>query len=434
MPGMEGEEQCSQDRMKELPPAAPPREERCFLTPLDLLFESARRQTFARWDESQLPSTQLAQSGFFFTGVKDHVQCIFCLGILGCWSPGEQPDEEHRKQFPECPLVTGAPTGNIPFDGSSREGAEGRLYQLLREYYLFRLNEMQFSEGEFPGAGSARTPTDAYPQFRTPASRLATYVGWPAEVGLCPQDLAAAGFFHSGRADWLQCYSCGGGIFGWQKGEQPLEVHLRYYPLCPFARAAAAPDGSRPAPLLPSGVGGGGGGKGALAIQTEDAELLAQHPLAKRLVEMGLPQTVVKSAFKQRLETYGALCRTILEAVELTVEYKRQGKHSPQLATAFTRTFSSSLQTESLHQQNLNTLSIYNEKAEKLRREVEDLKQQLQAQEDRLVCRVCKQDRVAVVLQPCSHMHLCVPCARSRDTCPSCENVIRGTLRPLIFV
>lgn len=130
-------------------------------------------------------------------------------------------------------------------------------------------------------AGSARTPTDVYPQFRTPASRLATYVGWPAEVGLCPQDLAAAGFFHSGRADWLQCFSCGGGIFGWQKGEQPLEVHLRYYPLCPFARAAAAPDGSRPAPLLPSGVGGGGGGQGALAIQTEDAELLAQHPLAK---------------------------------------------------------------------------------------------------------------------------------------------------------
>lgn len=409
------EEQCSRDKVME----SPPRQERCFLTPLDLLFETARRLTFARWDESQLPSTQLARSGFFFTGVKDHVQCIFCLGILGCWSPGEEPDEEHRRQFPECPLVTGAPTGNIPVDAPSREGAEGRLYRMLREYYLFRLNNMRFS-GDFPEGGT-QTPADAYPQFRTPASRLASYVGWPAEVGLCPQVLAAAGFFHSGRADWVQCFSCGGGVFGWQKGEQPLEVHLRYYPLCPFARAAAAP-------ALPSGVAGGT--KRALAIPTEDAELLLQHPLAKRLVEMGLPQSVVKGAFKQRLETYGAICRTLLEAVELTVEYKKPGKHNPQLGTSCTSRFSPPIQTESPQQ--LSYFSTYNEKAEILRREVEDLKQQLQAQENRLLCRVCKQDRVAVVLQPCSHLHLCLSCARPRDTCPSCDHLIRGTLRPMI--
>ncbi|XP_063593432.1 baculoviral IAP repeat-containing protein 7-B-like isoform X2 [Penaeus indicus] len=429
MIGMKNEEQCSRDRVEE----SSPREQRCFLSPLDLLFEAVRRLTFARWDESQLSSTQLAQSGFFFTGVKDHVQCIFCLGVLGCWSPGEQPDEEHRKQFPECPLVTGAPTGNIPVDASSREGTEGRLYQLLREYYLLRLSNMQFSEGISPG-GSAWPLTDAYPQFQTPASRLATFAGRPADVGPSPRDLAAAGFFHTGKADWLQCFCCGGGIFGWQEGEQPLEVHLRYYPLCPFARVAAAPDPSRPEPSFPPGVAGGY--KGALAIQTEDVELLGQHPLAKRLVEMGVPQTVVKSAFKQRLETYGALCRTILEAVEWTVEYKKPGKHSPQLVAPSTNRFSHShsLQTESPHQQNLNPSSTYDEKAEKLRREVEDLKQQIQAQEDRLLCRVCKQDRVAIVLQPCSHMHLCVSCARSRDTCPSCEIVIRGTLRPRILV
>ncbi|XP_042859309.1 baculoviral IAP repeat-containing protein 2-like [Penaeus japonicus] len=399
--------------------AASPGQERRFLTPLDLLFEAVRRLTFARWDESQLDSTQLARSGFFFTGVKDHVQCIICLGILGCWTPGEDADEEHRRQFPTCPLANGEPTGNIPVDASSRDGAEGRLYRLLGEYYLHRLENSRFAGSRQEG----RPQKDTYTQFSSISSRLATYTSWPAEIGLSPQSLAVAGFFHTGRADWVQCFSCGGGVFGWRKEEQPLEVHLRYYPQCPFARTSAAQKHFQ-APCS-SGVNGA-----AMTVQAEDADLLVHHPLAKRLIEMGVPQTLVKTTFHQRLESHGAICRTILEAFELVFQRRQPERH---IAPQATPLHLSSLQPDSPQRQNSKQhISTNKEESESVRREVEDLKQQLQAEESRLLCRVCKRNRVAVVLQPCSHLHLCVTCARPRDTCPTCHADIRGTLRPLI--
>lgn len=63
---------------------------------------------------------------------------------------------------------------------------------------------------------------------------------------------------------------------------------------------------------------------------------------------------------------------------------------------------------------------------------VETLRQQVLEEESRLLCRLCKKERVAVVFQPCSHLHLCAQCARPRDTCTTCGALVRGTLRPII--
>lgn len=76
--------------------------------------ESTRLATFHDWPlRAHAQPADLARDGFFFTGLDDRVQCAFCHGFLRNWVPGDRPAEEHRKHFPECPLVRGIYAGNI---------------------------------------------------------------------------------------------------------------------------------------------------------------------------------------------------------------------------------------------------------------------------------------------------------------------------------
>ena len=45
-------------------------------------------------------------------------------------------------------------------------------------------------------------------------------------------EMAEAGFIYSGYADSTICYSCGNGLRGWLKNEDPYEEHAWHYPQC----------------------------------------------------------------------------------------------------------------------------------------------------------------------------------------------------------
>ncbi|KAK8744358.1 hypothetical protein OTU49_000763 [Cherax quadricarinatus] len=68
----------------------------------------------------------------------------------------------------------------------------------------------------------------------------------------------------------------------------------------------------------------------------------------------------------------------------------------------------------------------------RLLQEVKELQKKVREAERRLQCRQCGTERVAVVFQPCSHLHLCSSCARPHDTCVTCGTIVRGTLKPII--
>ena len=84
--------------------------------------ESVRLSTFHNWPSSAgriVEPRELAAAGLFYTGHADRVQCAFCRGCLRNWRQGDRPEEEHRRHFPDCPLIRGAATGNIPCDTST---------------------------------------------------------------------------------------------------------------------------------------------------------------------------------------------------------------------------------------------------------------------------------------------------------------------------
>ncbi|KAH8256995.1 hypothetical protein KR038_001052, partial [Drosophila bunnanda] len=68
--------------------------------------ESARRRTFDAWPRNlkQKPH-QLAEAGFFYTGVGDRVRCFSCGGGLKDWDDNDEPWEEHARWLSQCRFV-----------------------------------------------------------------------------------------------------------------------------------------------------------------------------------------------------------------------------------------------------------------------------------------------------------------------------------------
>jgi len=94
--------------------------------------ERARRRTFHDWRSAAVSPRDLAKHGFYFTGVDDVVQCVFCLGVLDAWNaadddaaPREQyPARRHRRQLPHCPFVRGFDVHNVP-GGNDQDELQG---------------------------------------------------------------------------------------------------------------------------------------------------------------------------------------------------------------------------------------------------------------------------------------------------------------------
>lgn len=430
---MGNQDQGQQPRPLEL------RRERRFHALADLMYESVRRQTFTNWTLPFVDPDQLARAGFFFLRTHDHVQCAFCQGVVGYWDPGDVPMDEHRRHFPSCRFVSGMPTGNVPAYHSADD--TGRVYRLLEEYHQFRVSSTR------PTGSNYRTDATqqdfghlSYPQFNTDAIRSQTFRKWPKSVNVPVDALAAAGFFYTGMSDFVQCFHCGGGLLGWREGDNPAADHAHYYPWCPFIRTAwdrsgeARPWGDN---LPPSAV------IRPIQLSSQEEDLLLAHPLAKRVVEMGLLASSVKAALKDKLERTGRFCLEVTEALELVFDYDENRRNAstsglqrdgvvPMESAPVPEARLTSDSTQAAAGSQDARLEELRARQQRLQKEVLELRRCLEEERRRLVCRICKTNRVEVVLQPCSHLHFCATCARPLDRCRTCNAAVRGTLRPII--
>ncbi|XP_055840777.1 death-associated inhibitor of apoptosis 1 [Episyrphus balteatus] len=65
--------------------------------------EAARCRSFAEWPRTmkQKPK-ELAEAGFFYTGVGDRVNCFSCGGGLKDWDENDEPWEQHAQWLSKC--------------------------------------------------------------------------------------------------------------------------------------------------------------------------------------------------------------------------------------------------------------------------------------------------------------------------------------------
>lgn len=130
----------------------------------DLKIIENRLRTYNNWPVDFITPEQLAQAGFYYLNHADQVKCAFCGGIIGQWEVNDQPLQEHRKFFPNCPIV----------------------------------RQQEIQQQEDIGIQSMITPKS--PEFSTLESRSRSFAVWDAQVQ-DPQVLAQAGFYYLGQAD-----------------------------------------------------------------------------------------------------------------------------------------------------------------------------------------------------------------------------------------
>ncbi|XP_047468595.1 baculoviral IAP repeat-containing protein 3-like [Penaeus chinensis] len=70
---------------------------------IDFTTKEKRVASFRTWPENVHQKPQaLAEAGFYYKGLSDHVHCFHCDGIIRNWEKEDIPWNEHAKWYPNC--------------------------------------------------------------------------------------------------------------------------------------------------------------------------------------------------------------------------------------------------------------------------------------------------------------------------------------------
>ncbi|XP_074072660.1 baculoviral IAP repeat-containing protein 2-like [Macrotis lagotis] len=153
--------------------------------------EEARFLSYYSWPLTFMSPLDLAKAGFYYIGPGDMVACFACGGKLSNWEPNDDALSEHRRHFPNCPFL------------------ENQI-QAISSFNVSNLS------------------MDSY------AARVKTFVTWPPQIPVHPEQLASAGFYYVGCNDDVKCFSCDGGLRCWESGDDPWVEHAKWFPRCEY--------------------------------------------------------------------------------------------------------------------------------------------------------------------------------------------------------
>ncbi|XP_040469965.1 E3 ubiquitin-protein ligase XIAP isoform X1 [Falco naumanni] len=332
--------------------------------------EETRLKSFDSWPlDAQLTPKELANAGFYYTGVGDQVACFCCGGKLKKWEPSDRAWSEHKRHFPNCFFVLGWDVGNVPGESVPTELERG-------------------------GVNNAQHPRN--PSMAKYGRRLQTFLTWIYPVD--KEQLAEAGFYSTGNGDHVVCFHCGGGLQEWKENEDPWDQHAKWFPGCRFVRKKKGLEFINNVHLR----------DGCRDSTTEAAEGtilpkddLLQNPLVQSAIDMGFSLSEIRNTVEKRLQMSGESHTSVEDLVaDLSAQKEHTREEEPNEIPVE--------QDELIQLQNL-----YLSTEEKLRR----------LQEEKL-CKVCMAKDISVVLIPCGHLVACKECAQALNKCPLCRTNI----------
>ncbi|XP_058066268.1 death-associated inhibitor of apoptosis 1-like [Anopheles bellator] len=206
--------------------------------------EICRLETFRSWKLPFIRPKELARYGFYYTGIENRVKCNFCCLENNVWEPGDDILLLHLNRSPECPLFIKRASNNVPIDIDFQDYYLDDL-PFARKYGIARTIESAHTVdddysavmGQLSNVALGNTTivqSSAYPRYAAEAVRFRSFQHWPTSIHQKPQQLSDAGFFYTGSADRVVCFSCGGGLENWQKDDEPWEQHAFWYNFCKY--------------------------------------------------------------------------------------------------------------------------------------------------------------------------------------------------------
>uniref|UniRef100_A0A8C4STZ1 NLR family apoptosis inhibitory protein n=2 Tax=Erpetoichthys calabaricus TaxID=27687 RepID=A0A8C4STZ1_ERPCA len=193
--------------------------------------EERRVESYKDWPGfSKVAVNELAHAGFYFTGLRDEVQCYSCGGSLAHWEEGDDPWKEHAKWFPECNyLQTMKSTEEIENFSRNYDG----FYGVSEKHYCSDIwTDVQPNITTAKPGNISKFPSSI---FQNEDCRKESFNVLPNVEKSVIKMLAEAGFFYTGQDDTVQCIKCGVTINEWRSSDsEPQEINDKHELGCQF--------------------------------------------------------------------------------------------------------------------------------------------------------------------------------------------------------
>ncbi|KAM6953277.1 E3 ubiquitin-protein ligase XIAP isoform 2-T2 [Aplochiton taeniatus] len=327
--------------------------------------EDTRLQTFSLWPPiAPVRPRDLAEAGLYCLGEGDRVQCFCCGGVLGGWEAGDTAWGEHSKHFPHCFFILGHDVSNVP---SHRD---------------------LDTDGEVEGRGHTSTRV----LMENFEDRLNSFVDNPHSID--HERLARAGFHSTGAGDRVTCFSCGGGLKGWQPEEDPWEEHAKFYPGCGFLLSEKGQEFISRVQLQDPRRNSAGLNH-QNGFSSHDKEGL-RSAMTQKAIEMGLEPSLVERTVQEKIQRTGSDYSN-LEAL---------------LHDCFNKTPDTNV-----------TMA---------EEQCDDPLEKLRKLQKEKLCKVCMDRDICIVFIPCGHLVTCKECSEPLSKCPICCGAISQKIKTYI--
>lgn len=282
--------------------------------------------------------------------------------------------------------------------------------------------------------------------FATVDARLKTFETWPLGLPQKPEDLADAGLYYSGVRDEVKCFHCDGGLRGWEAEDDPWIEHAKWYPHCQYLvllKGRSFIEGVRNEVRISSR-------KAWISRYSE--ELMQMEPALSAL-RLGFKEEDLKKVILNELDKsvsmledeeefrngIGKVIRRWVEEKVESVRIPSEVKYEPGDAdVGFNGLGCVVGRSVQLEEGGLNSgegsssshgdVSIGGNgivgggEGSGMKDESEDM-----------LCKICMEKKVSIVILPCGHLCLCTSCTSSlKNECPFCRKPFRGYVRAFI--
>ena len=209
----------------------------------------------------------MSEAGFVYTGQEDLVYCFSCNIKLDEWTKHMDPLLRHKEESPTCSFV------RQQLQVIQGENGKNKLVvapsKPLNPRQTVSISQLPLQSSTLFSSKPIHTvvtgldePRSSYvasrgndncvfsrsaitvENYALELDRLKSFVGWPLNESVHPEQLARVGFVYTGEGSLVQCFQCGVRYRNWLKGDIPLSVHQRCNPRCVFLQTLTSKNSS----------------------------------------------------------------------------------------------------------------------------------------------------------------------------------------------
>lgn len=287
-------------------------------------------------------------------------------------------------------------------------------------------------------------------EFITLDARLKTFQTWPPGLSQKPKDLAEAGLYYTGVSDEVKCFHCDGGLKGWEPNDNPWIEHAKWYPYCRHIILLKGRSFTEEARKEQSRH------FAAMRASRRAEELMHIEPAISAL-NMGIDRGDVKKAILNEVETGGSMFTDLnalvnaASALALARALDNQQARVNNVPDIEEKPADPGVRSVPSWAPAASSLEVI-EKAAPNSVEASSAsgppdilighsfaggaaegEKRTRDESVDLMCKICMDKKVAIVILPCGHLCLCADCASClKNDCPICRKPFRAYVRAFL--